>query len=211
MAKKKSTRTNRKIGTTPKINLRDLMFCDECKLFGYCKEKNAKLYDQMWEHRNSIQINQTFDLNSYTVKIPLRVEDKNRLSVYAAKHVQIAYDAFHQDDFETALLHFKSAELSPSSGTNPDFFLAVTYFLMGNYPTALSQMYALIGNRYAENEKVLAFIDECSRRVQHAIAENKAEVVPVPMQYTNTIQSTVFVKKRILNDQQGVCLEIQPI
>jgi len=87
-------------------------------------------------------VNQPFNLNYYTVKIPLRVDSKLGLSKYAKAHLITAYDAFHQDDFETALLHFKSVEPGGAYYYHSDYFLVLTYFMLGNYQMAYAHMQA---------------------------------------------------------------------
>lgn len=164
MPPKKSLHSNRFMQTKNQhFRSPDIELCDECKKLGYCKESTSTHMQESYEMATSVQVNRPFDLKYYTAKIPLRVNGNEIFSQYTREHLQTAYDAFHQDDFETALLHFKSVEPG-GNYSQSDYFLALTYFMLGNYEMANAHMQACTDRSFYKAEDFTSFLDECSRR-----------------------------------------------
>lgn len=148
-----------------------LWLCNECKILGYCKKDTSSHNMKLYEIATGVKISRSFDMKYYTAQIPLRVNSSVMYSNYAKEHLQTAYDAFHQDDFETALLHFKSVD--PSGSNNTHYFLAITYFMLENYEMAYAHMQSCYDKIYF---KIEIFLDECSRRsetIQFEAEESK--------------------------------------
>lgn len=146
-------------GILPKMTL-----CDECKVLGYCKASISDNFLVKPEITRSTNINRSFDISEYTGRIPFRVDAKLGLSEFAKIHLQTAYDAFHQDDFETALLHFKSVTVGGFNYLNADYFFALSYFMLGDYQMSNSHMQACFDNTFLRDKDFDAFLDECCRR-----------------------------------------------
>ena len=145
------------------LELDDLELCDECKMLGYCKEYQFNTIKEPNEFATEVQRNLCFDLNYYMAKIPFRVSTNECFSQYAKTHLQNAYDAFHVDDFETALLHFKAVEPGAANYSTSNYFLALTYFMLGNYEMSHLHMQICMDHTYYTNEDFTSFLDECSR------------------------------------------------
>ncbi len=135
--------------------------CDECKLLGYCKGYRLDNFKLPNKFITKVRKN-SFDLNYYTAKIPFRVSTNEGYSHYAKEYLQKAYDAFHTDDFETALLHFKTVEPGGANYSNSNYFLALTYFMMGDYEMSHLHMQICMDNTYYTREDFTSFLDECS-------------------------------------------------
>ena len=165
-------------GGLPEISL-----CDECKSLGYCKAFASDAYKELHEVATSTLRNPAFDLTHYTAKIPFRVDVKLGLSEYAKVHLQTAYDAFHQDDYETALLHFKSVAVGGSNYLGADYFLALSYFMLGNYQMADGHMQACGDNTFYRERDFNAFLDECSRRSAIGPLVEEQAVIAKPLVY----------------------------
>ncbi len=141
--------------------------CESCRKLGYCREGRINLLmekpiEPRWEKALTRPVN--FNLKYYCAKIPLRVPEGTTLNEFGRKHLQIAYDAFHQDDFETALLNYKCIDHGGAYNNQPDYFLALTFFLLGNYENAVAHMQACIDNTYFATEDFTPFLEECERR-----------------------------------------------
>lgn len=186
MFPKKSSQSDRNVQTKKQQpRLPDLLLCDDCKMLGYCKESISARMHESNEMATSVQVNRPFDVKYYTAKIPFRVSSNEAFSQYAKSHLQTAYDAFHQDDFETALLHFKSVERG-GNYFQSDYFLALTNFMLENYEMAGIHMQACIDHTYYRTEDFSLFLDECTRRsgivssgVERNIIANKPVCISV--------------------------------
>ena len=102
--------------------------CDYCKKQGYCRlsidlpivpSKNFTIYT----------------INDYLDLIPIQIKG-SELGNYSKLHLQIACDAFHQQDYETAILHFR-AVLEVRNFYEANIGLAVAYFMIKDYENAI--------------------------------------------------------------------------
>ena len=175
--KQSSRRFNYTKLKTHLLHLPDLMLCDECMGLGYCKEYASDHMPEPPKIVTRMKVTPRFNLSYYTAKIPLRVDSKLGLSRYAKEHLQTAYDAFHQDDFETALLHFKSVEPGGAYYYHSDYFLALTYFMLDNYQMADAHMQACSDHAFFRAEDLTPFLDECSWRSDTALAEEEDSII----------------------------------
>ena len=96
--------------TTP-VPISDYPLCDECKDLGYCKEKMAiskalkvssSIPDELTKIVMPQENKEVATLKELLSLVPLQVLD-SRFGDYSKKHLQTAYDEFHQEDYETAL------------------------------------------------------------------------------------------------------------
>lgn len=106
--------------------------CNDCKPFGYCKyaEKLEQLQLRL------LELPKLFSFSDFAKHIPVQSFNGN-LGVYTNKHLQIACDAFHQEDYETALLNFKAALEGRANLNYAHLGLALCYFKMNNFEMAL--------------------------------------------------------------------------
>ena len=96
--------------------------------------------------------------------IPLRAENNNN---YIRSNLQKAYDAFHQEDYETAVLLFRMLLSDYNKPEELNLYAAVAYFFAGDYENAVTFM-----NYYSERpygyDRVMgnAFIDLCCDKMK---------------------------------------------
>ncbi len=179
MSKKNSRRQNnfKKYSTFWNRNLEgaDSFLCEECRPLGFCKiraeEKNREIIKKIAPGNKSC-----FDISDYLRKIPFRISDSKGFSNYAKEHLQKAYDAFHQEDYETALINYKCVERGGIYYNEPDFFLALAYFMLGNYQSAATHMQACIDNTFYSTEDFNPFIEECERLYAIQQVQNTPQV-----------------------------------
>lgn len=153
--------------TTKKV---EYELCDECKALGYCrisKEKESYTY-------NSRAIK--FDIKKYKNYVPLRIEG-SRYGQYSKFHLQTSCDAFHQEDYETAILHFRAALEGAEHLSEALYGLTLSYFIIKDY------------------ENASAFVERCSSRLD-ALQD---EIVKC---YTNEIAN-----KKLENDIQEILVD----
>ena len=139
--------------------------CDECRSLGYCKlRKPGETSHVAPTYQASVLKKVPFNIEYYKNKISFRVSSHEGFSASAKQHLQVAYDSFHQEDYETALLNFKSVERGGTYNDGRDYFLAVTNFLLGRYREASLHMQLSAENTYYREEDFSPFLDECERR-----------------------------------------------
>lgn len=89
------------------------VLCEKCKSVGFCL-KYLNIYEvREWEWPEIL--NQA-NYATFANLIPIRPEGWG-YGTYCKRHLQLAFDAFHQEDFETAYLHFGTvAQAAQHSG-----------------------------------------------------------------------------------------------
>lgn len=106
--------------------------CDECKALGFCKlEQIRKMLNDKLHGLPKL-----FTFNDFAKNVPLQ-PFSGYLGNYTNKHLQMACDAFHQEDYETALLHFKAALEGRANISYAHFGIALCYFKINNFEMAL--------------------------------------------------------------------------
>ena len=122
--------------------------CDECKALGYCRvgrEKENITY-------NSRVIK--FDIEKYKKYVLLRI-DGSRYGQYSKFHLQAALDAFHQEDYETAILHFRATIENAAHLTEAYYGLTLSYFITKDYENAMTFAERCNGNLEALKEEIV--------------------------------------------------------
>ena len=105
-----------------------------------------------------------FPVKYFENLIPLRAENNNN---YIKKNLQKAFDAFHQEDYETAVLLFRMLLTEYNKFEDFNLYAAISYFFEGDYENAVTFM-----NYYSEKmygyDKVMgnAFIDLCCDKMK---------------------------------------------
>ena len=100
-----------------------------------------------------------FPLKYFENLIPLRANNNNN---YIRSNLQKAFDAFHQEDYETAVLLFRMLLTEYNKFEDFNLYAAISYFFEGDYENAVTFM-----NYYSEKtygyDRVMgnAFIDLC--------------------------------------------------
>jgi hypothetical protein len=110
-----------------KLNIPNNGLCLHCKPHGRCLASFSQLAPT-----------KLYLPQDYLDMVPLHVVNAGmvRCSKAGKQHLQLAYDAFHQQDYETAMLQFHI--VLEESGTVEEALigLAISYFYLGNYENA---------------------------------------------------------------------------
>ena len=105
-----------------------------------------------------------FPLKYFENLIPLRAENNNN---YIKSNLQKAFDAFHQEDYETAVLLFRMLLSDYNKPEELNLYAAVAYFFAGDYDNAVTFM-NYYGERPCGYDRVMgnAFIDLCCDKMK---------------------------------------------
>ena len=108
-------------------------------------------------HQDIAGSKRVFPLKYFENLIPLRAQNNNN---YIRSNLQKAFDAFHQEDYETAVLLFRMLLTEYNKFEDFNLYAAISYFFEGDYENAVMFM-----NYYSEKtysyDRVMgnAFID----------------------------------------------------
>ena len=144
----------------------NLFLCDECKKLGYCRD--AAL-------RRLRMPEKVYDLNDYKNMIPLTALNSMALhnNNYAAGTLQKAFDAFHQDDYETAIHLFRMIINDNANLREANLFAAISYFFYNDYESAARFMGYYGDYQYGRGDVISSFLDMCSVKIkQHLPVAN---------------------------------------
>ena len=95
--------------------------------------------------------------------IPIRAENNNN---YIRSNLQKAYDAFHQEDYETAVLLFRMLLSDYSKPDELNLYAAISYFFAEDYENAARFMEYYREKSFAyDTRKGAAFLDMCIERI----------------------------------------------
>ncbi len=106
----------------PSITVKVRGLCDECEALGYCRLSNNQFSSKR------------FTVKDYLNLVPAQFYG-GKMGKYSKFHLQVACDAFHQEDYETAILHFR-AVLEAVNDYDAFIGLAVAYFMVKDYDNA---------------------------------------------------------------------------
>lgn len=118
--------------------------CVSCTKLGYCRLNISKyIHESEWQ--------EMLTPNNYAEAaklIPIKA-DGTLYGPYSRKHLQLAFDAFHQDDFETAYLHFATVAQETAHG-------GIAHMGMGLCTFQLQR--ATVAHEKAHDENIVASI-----------------------------------------------------
>jgi hypothetical protein len=115
-------------------------------------------------HQDIAGSKRVFPLKYFENFIPLRAQNNNN---YIRSNLQKAFDAFHQEDYETAVLLFRMLLTEYNKFEDFNLYAAISYFFEGDYENAVTFM-----NYYSEKtcsyDRVMgnAFIDLCCDKMK---------------------------------------------
>ncbi len=115
-------------------------------------------------HQDIAGSKRVFPLKYFENFIPLRAQNNNN---YIRSNLQKAFDAFHQEDYETAVLLFRMLLTEYNKFEDFNLYAAISYFFGGDYENAVTFM-----NYYSEKtysyDRVMgnAFIDLCCDKMK---------------------------------------------
>lgn len=151
-------------------NLPPMVLCESCKAFGYCRASTDK-----YELSNKKRL---YFLNNFKKAIPLRAIASNNLHYnnYAAATLQKAFDAYHEDDYETAILLFRMIQSDHSELREVNLYLAVSYFFQNDFENAFRFM-SYYADRESGTEMISGFLDLCSGKIVHSVIVDKSTIM----------------------------------
>lgn len=107
---------------------------EQCKILGYCVRARQQEIIEQKERDNKYRMDERFIGN--LVPLTTRIETWYHLGKYSRQHLQTAFDAYHQQDYETAILHSKAViDANVDCGIAYICLISAEYFL-GNYEDA---------------------------------------------------------------------------
>ena len=153
-------------------SLPDITLCNKCKPLGFCLA--AK------DENNSVLQSKLLNYNLADVKnlIPIRAINSQdfHYNDYAKDNLQKAFDAFHQDDYETAILLFRMIVDDNAQMKDVHLYLGISYFFNKDYENALSFISYYLDREYTSKTELLSWLlDLCSN------VKNES-TVPIPPQ-----------------------------
>ena len=106
----------------------------ECERLGYCIVRHARYKAEAAEREKAFRMKESF----IGKMIPLRVieEPFYYIGAYSRQHLQVAFDAYHQMDYETAILHCKAVMQANDKCGYAYICIAVSEYYLGNYEEA---------------------------------------------------------------------------
>ncbi len=129
----------------PSITVKVRGLCVVCEALGYCRLSNNQFS------------NKRFTLKDYLNLVPANFYG-GKMGEYSKFHLQVACDAFHQGDYETAIINFR-AVLEADNYYDAIIGLAVAYFMAKDY------------------ENAAIFAERCSTSYTPAIIESLKDVI----------------------------------
>ena len=139
-------------------SLPDLTLCNKCKHLGYClaavDENNSVLQSKLLN----------IDIADIKSLIPIRAIHSQAFHYngYAKDSLQKAFDAFHQDDYETSIHIF--TEIFEDNGQMKDIhlYLGISHFCINDYENASRFIGYYVDKDYRNNEeRISSLLDLC--------------------------------------------------
>ncbi len=146
--------------------------CNDCKEIGFCKKSPSKK-DHIVHHIADEK------LRNY---IP--ISKVNHKGIYTQKHFDAAHLAFHQNDYETAVINYQAIIEYNSANSTAHFCLAITYYFLERYENAIAS--AERSTEYSEIcEKFIAYCQhkmENQRKTVEVVEEKASSSLIVSFQ-----------------------------
>ncbi len=153
--KQKKTKRNKSDGTD---TFWDGTLCAECKQLGFCKLRRKK--DVVAAAPKLFQMSDTEISNLVPSNIPNG--DSNYYGKFTRKHLHVAFEAFHQQDYETAILNCKAVLEEFRYNLTAHMVLAVCYHALQDYETAMEHC-AIV---YNSDSRMQYFMLHCQNKLR---------------------------------------------
>ena len=142
--------------------------CNDCKKLGYCRLAAE-------EHRMKGEAERLtkamFRMEDADIRNLVPLNRKGITSAYIREHLETADLAFHQEDYETAILHYQAVlEGCPSQNTT-HIFLAVSFYFMRDFESAIRSAFCYLAETLQGSGRIEKFIVHC----QNCLARQNAE------------------------------------
>ena len=152
-------------------SLPDITLCNKCKPAGYClasTEQDDLYYSKLMQ----------FDFKDIKNLIPIRAINSQdfHYNDNAKDNLQKAFDAFHQDDYETAILLFRMIVDDNAQMKDVHLYLGISYFFNKDYANALSFISYYLDKEYTSKTEMISWLLDLCSEVKNESA------VPTPKQ-----------------------------
>lgn len=107
---------------------------DKCNKLGYCIIRHAKYKVELAEREKAYRMKE--DFIGHLIPLIVAKDPINHIGEYSRQHLQMALDAYHQQDYETAILHCKAVIQENGFGVIAYLCIAVSEYYQGNYEEA---------------------------------------------------------------------------
>ena len=144
-------------------SLPDLILCNKCKPAGYCLASTE-------QHDLYCSKLMQFDFRDVKNLIPIRAKNSQNFHYndYAKDNLQKAFDAFHQDDYETEILLFRMIVDDNAQMKDVHLYLGISYFFNKDYENALSFISYYLDKEYTSKTEMISWLlDLCSDVKNH--------------------------------------------
>jgi len=173
--------------------------CNDCKKLGYCRLAAE-------EHRKKAEAERLtkaiYRMEDAEIRNLVPLNRKDITSLYTRQHLETADLAFHQEDYETAILHYQAVlEGCPSQNTT-HVFLAVCFYFMKDFESAIRSAFCYLAEATQGSGRIEKFIVHC----QNCLTRQKAEAEIQKMQVAEAraneavrllLQETSVVDKKV--------------
>ena len=152
-----------------------MILCDKCKALGYCRVSTEE--DDFPESKR------LYSIKDFESMIPIRAVSSNALHYnnYAEDTLQKAFDAFHQNDYETAILLFRMIINDNAELHEANLYVAISYLFTEDYENASRFMVYNSDYRYGMDRNLIsAFLDLCTEKITDQLRENKFLEINAP-------------------------------
>ncbi len=114
--------------------------CPECAKLGYCLDSARRTEArELAAYEQEVSLYNYNNGKSFADFVPTVVSPAGR-GAFSYDHMRKGCSAFHEDDFETAFLHFKTITAEVSSDAEAQLCVAVCLFFMKEYLEAVDAM-----------------------------------------------------------------------
>lgn len=159
--------------------------CEECKRLGYCKSRHEKAEAEA-RIKNVIR----FNIKDYLKQVPLQIED-SYYDPFSKFHLQEACDAFHQADYETAILNFRAVTSVMGSFSIAIIGAALSYFMLKDYDTTLMLIERYETSFYWSDVMMYTLIAEIEKRKSEI--NNQEKIAAETLSTKKTLKPKVYV------------------
>ena len=152
-----------------------MILCDKCKALGYCRAST--------EEEDYSESKRLYSIKDFESMIPIRAVSSNALHYnnYAMDTLQKAFDAFHQNDYETAILLFRMIINDNAELHEANLYVAISYLFAEDYENASRFIIYNSDNRYGmDRDMISGFLDLCIEKITDQLFKNKFLEINAP-------------------------------
>ena len=151
-----------------------MILCDKCKALGYCRALTEEDFSES---------KRLYSIKDFESMIPIRAVSSNALHYnnYAVDTLQKAFDAFHQNDYETAILLFRMIINDNAELHEANLYVAISYLFTEDYENASRFVIYNSDDRYGMDRNMISgFLDLCTEKITDQLFKNKSLEINAP-------------------------------